>query len=205
MLCLFNTNDKLPCLRGAGSFWKATLCWQTKQMQGRDTKSVYWRVYNHWVDLKLKEENNGSGRCSDQKVQNACVKGWLFFFLCKLLLWIYSQLTSFDKTDLINKMYNSLHWNMFIQIFHLYCPGQCVFRCLTGCPFCSTEEEEEEEIAQPQQVVETPTEKPDQKEEEEGTPLPVIKYNSDTVTHFSSSRHFTITYTIVEWKRFLFH
>lgn len=74
-----------------------------------------------------------------------------------------------------------------------------VFPVYNREPFFPTEEEEEEEIAQPQPVVETPTEKPDQKEEEEGTPLPVIKYNSDIVTHFSSSRHFTITYTIVEW------
>ncbi len=35
-LCPLNTNDKLLCFRGAGSFWKATLCWQTKQMQGGD-------------------------------------------------------------------------------------------------------------------------------------------------------------------------
>lgn len=53
VLCLLNTNDKLPCLRGAGSFWKTTLCWQAKQMQGRDTKSVCWRVHNHRVDLKV--------------------------------------------------------------------------------------------------------------------------------------------------------
>lgn len=68
------------------------------------------------------------------------------------------------------------------------------FQCLTRCAFWSTEEEEEEEIAQPQPVVETPTEKPDQKEEEEGTSLPVTQNNWDTlmkVTQFA-------TYTIVE-------
>lgn len=43
-----------------------------------------------------------------------------------------------------------------------------VTQCLTWFTFWSTEEEEEEEIVQPQRVNETQTEKPDQKEEEEG-------------------------------------
>ena len=51
-LCPFNTNDELPRFRGAGSFfWKATQCWQTKQMQGRDTKSFYCCARNRWVEL----------------------------------------------------------------------------------------------------------------------------------------------------------
>lgn len=90
VLCLFNTNDKLPCLRGAGSFWKTTLCWQAKQMRGRDTKSVYWRVHNHRVDLKLKDENNGSGRCSDQNVWNVCVEVWSFVVVKVMTLNLFS-------------------------------------------------------------------------------------------------------------------
>ena len=57
--------------------------------------------------------------------------------------------------------------------------------------FWSTEEEEEEEIAAPQPAVVTPTEKPDQKEEEEGTSLPM------KLSLFSSSRNFTISFIIV--------
>lgn len=49
--------------------------------------------------------------------------------------------------------------------------------CLTKCTFQSTEEEEEEEISPPQPVIETQTEKLDQAEEEEGTPLLVMMHN----------------------------
>ena len=58
-----------------------------------------------------------------------------------------------------------LQRNMLIQ----RCGVFSITQCLTWFTFWSTEEEEEEEIAQPQPVNETQTEKPDQKEEEEGT------------------------------------
>lgn len=61
---------------------------------------------------------------------------------------------------------------MVIQRCHL-CKGQC----LTGFPFSSTDEEEEEEIAPTQLVVEVQTERMDQKEEEEGTPVLVMMHN----------------------------
>lgn len=50
-----------------------------------------------------------------------------------------------------------------------------------------TEEEEEEEIAPPQPADETQVEKPDQKEEEEGTPLPVMIHNCNTLLTLSLS------------------
>lgn len=88
-LCPFNTNDKLPRFTEASSFWKETLCWQTKQMQGRDTKSVYCCASNHWVELFLKEKNNECGKCSDQKVWNVCLEAYSFIllklFICCLI------------------------------------------------------------------------------------------------------------------------
>lgn len=101
-LCPFNTNDKLPCFRGVGSFWKTTLYWQTKQMQGRDTKSVYCLTHNHWVKLLLKEENNRSGRCRHKKIWNVCTEA-CFVKVVTLNLNLFSAYVwSFDKTDIIN-------------------------------------------------------------------------------------------------------
>ncbi len=118
-LCPFNTNGKLPCFRGAGSFWKATLCWQTKQMQGRDTKSVFCRAHYHWVELLLTKENNGGRRCSDQKVWNGCMEAWSFdVWKLSLCIWFDSLFTFevFTKTYIVTKMiHNFLHRNMLIQ------------------------------------------------------------------------------------------
>lgn len=86
------------------------------------------------------------GRC--------CVKVALNNFLFPVYIW--------SSVTLISEL---LQRNMLIQ----RCGVFNVDQCLTWFTFWSTEEEEEEEIVQPQPVNETQTEKPDQKEEEEGT------------------------------------
>lgn len=71
--------------------------------------------------------------------------------------------------------------NKLIKILYFKFYTAQLIKCLTLWPLCSTEEEEEEEIVQPQPVVETPTEKPDQKEEEEGNSPSAMQYNWDVV------------------------
>ena len=59
----FNPNDKLPCFRGAGSFWRATLCWQTKQMQGGDccvrnhSAELFFFFFFYWVKKIMEVED----------------------------------------------------------------------------------------------------------------------------------------------------